>query len=145
MVENFRHDVKGRLGIDYGSLRAVNPGIVYGSISASARTAPTTSAQASIRLPRAWGGDVDRGAPGEGPMRVGIPVADLTTGLFCAMGILTALLERDVSGQTEWVQTSLLQAQIFMLDFQAARWLMEKEVPKGRQQPPTLRAGDWRA
>jgi len=69
-------------------------------------------------------------------MRVGIPVADLTAGLFCATGILTALLEREVSGEGQWVQTSLLQAQIFMLDFQAARWLMEKDVAKtGRQQP----------
>jgi formyl-CoA transferase len=68
------------------------------------------------------------GAPGGGPMRVGIPVADLSAGLLCATGILTALLEREVSDQGQWVQTSLLQAQIFMLDFQAARWLMEKEV-----------------
>jgi crotonobetainyl-CoA:carnitine CoA-transferase CaiB-like acyl-CoA transferase len=70
------------------------------------------------------------GAPGQGPMRVGIPVADLTAGLFCALGILTALLERDVSGEGQWVQTSLLQAQIFMLDFQASRWLMEKDVAR---------------
>src|SRR5947207_7068553 len=78
------------------------------------------------------------GAPGEGPMRVGIPVADLTAGLFCATGILTALLEREVSGEGQWVQTSLLQAQIFMLDFQAARWLMEKEVaPQAGNNHPT--------
>jgi crotonobetainyl-CoA:carnitine CoA-transferase CaiB-like acyl-CoA transferase len=69
-------------------------------------------------------------APGEGPMRVGIPVADLTAGLFCAMGVLSALLERDVSGQVQGVQTSLLHAQIFMLNFQAARWLMEQDVPQ---------------
>ena len=66
------------------------------------------------------------GAPGQGPMRVGIPVADLTAGLFCAMGIQTALIEREKSGEGQWVKTSLLQAQIFMLDFQAARWLSEK-------------------
>jgi formyl-CoA transferase len=83
------------------------------------------------------------GAPGEGPMRVGIPVADLTAGLFCAMGILTALLERDVSGQGQWVQTSLLQAQIFMLDFQAARWLMEKDVAQqaGNNHPTSIPTG----
>ena len=68
------------------------------------------------------------GAPDEGPMRVGIPVADLTAGLFCAMGIQTALIEREKSGMGQWVNTSLLQAQIFMLDFQAARWLSEKNV-----------------
>jgi formyl-CoA transferase len=83
------------------------------------------------------------GAPGEGPMRVGIPVADLTAGLFCALGVLTALLERDVSGQGQWVQTSLLQAQIFMLDFQAARWLMEQDVPKqaGNNHPTSIPTG----
>jgi formyl-CoA transferase len=83
------------------------------------------------------------GAPGEGPMRVGIPVADLTAGLFCAMGILTALLERDVSGEGQWVQTSLLQAQIFMLDFQASRWLMEGQVPKqaGNNHPTSIPTG----
>ncbi len=83
------------------------------------------------------------GAPGEGPMRVGIPVADLTAGLFCAMGILTALLERDVSGEGQWVQTSLLQAQIFMLDFQASRWLMEKDVAKqaGNNHPTSIPTG----
>ncbi|MBX9712051.1 MAG: CoA transferase, partial [Xanthobacteraceae bacterium] len=83
------------------------------------------------------------GAPGEGPMRVGIPVADLTSGLFCAMGILTALLERDVSGEGQWVQTSLLQSQIFMLDFQSARWLLQGEVPKqaGNNHPTMIPTG----
>jgi len=86
------------------------------------------------------------GAPGEGPMRVGIPVADLTAGLFCAMGILTALLEREVSGEGQWVQTSLLQAQIFMLDFQAARWLMDKEVAKqaGNDHPTSIPTGAFK-
>ena len=76
-------------------------------------------------------------------MRVGIPVADLTAGLFCALGVLTALLERDVSGEGQWVQTSLLQAQIFMLDFQASRWLMEEEVPKqaGNDHPTSIPTG----
>jgi len=83
------------------------------------------------------------GAPGEGPMRVGIPIADLTAGLFCAIGILTALLEREVSGAGQWVQTSLLQAQIFMLDFQAARWLMERDVAKqaGNNHPTSIPTG----
>src|SRR3954449_2585598 len=83
------------------------------------------------------------GAPGEGPMRVGIPVADLAAGLFCAMGILTALLEREVSGEGQWVQSSLLQAQIFMLDFQASRWLMAHEVPRqaGNDHPTSIPTG----
>jgi formyl-CoA transferase len=83
------------------------------------------------------------GAPGGGPMRVGIPVADLSAGLFCALGVLTALLEREVSGEGQWVSTSLLQAQIFMLDFQASRYLTEGEVPKqaGNNHPTSIPTG----
>jgi len=83
------------------------------------------------------------GLPGQGPVRVGIPIADLTAGLFAAQGIMVALLEREVSGQGQWVQTSLLQAQIFMLDFQASRWLMSGEVPKqaGNNHPTSIPTG----
>ncbi|HEY9216126.1 MAG TPA: CoA transferase [Ancylobacter sp.] len=144
VVENFRPDVKARLGIDYESLRAINPGVVYGSISGFGQDGPYHKRPGFDQIAQGMGGLMSiTGAPGEGPMRVGIPVADLTAGLFCAMGILTALLERDVSGQGQWVQTSLLQAQIFMLDFQAARWLMEKDVPKqaGNNHPTSIPTG----
>lgn len=144
VVENFRPDVKTRLGIDYESLRAINPGIVYGSISGFGQDGPYHKRPGFDQIAQGMGGLMSiTGAPGEGPMRVGIPVADLTAGLFCAMGILTALLERDVSGQGQWVQTSLLQAQIFMLDFQAARWLMEQEVPQqaGNNHPTSIPTG----
>jgi crotonobetainyl-CoA:carnitine CoA-transferase CaiB-like acyl-CoA transferase len=144
VVENFRPDVKTRLGIDYESLRAINPAIVYGSISGFGQDGPYHKRPGFDQIAQGMGGLMSiTGAPGEGPMRVGIPVADLTAGLFCAMGILTALLERDVSGQGQWVQTSLLQAQIFMLDFQAARWLMEKDVPKqaGNNHPTSIPTG----
>ena len=131
IVENFRPDVKAKLGIDYESIRKINPRIVYGSISGFGQDGPYHKRPGFDQIAQGMGGLMSiTGAPGEGPMRVGIPVADLTAGLFCAMGILTALLEREVSGEGQWVQTSLLQAQIFMLDFQAARWLMEKEVAK---------------
>jgi formyl-CoA transferase len=144
VVENFRPDVKGRLGIDYESLRAINPGLVYGSISGFGQDGPYHKRPGFDQIAQGMGGLMSiTGAPGEGPMRVGIPVADLTAGLFCAMGILTALLERDVSGQGQWVQTSLLQAQIFMLDFQAARWLMEGDVPQqaGNNHPTSIPTG----
>jgi formyl-CoA transferase len=83
------------------------------------------------------------GLPGQGPVRVGIPIADLCAGLFCALGIQTALLEREVSGEGQWVNTSLLQAQIFMLDFQAARWLQMHEVAKqaGNNHPTSIPTG----
>jgi formyl-CoA transferase len=144
VVENFRPDVKDRLGIDYESLRAINPGIVYGSISGFGQDGPYHKRPGFDQIAQGMGGLMSiTGAPGEGPMRVGIPVADLTAGLFCAMGVLTALLERDVSGQGQWVQTSLLQAQIFMLDFQAARWLMEQEIPQqaGNNHPTSIPTG----
>ncbi len=144
VVENFRPDVKARLGIDYESLRAINPGLVYGSISGFGQDGPYHKRPGFDQIAQGMGGLMSiTGAPGEGPMRVGIPVADLTAGLFCAMGILTALLERDVSGEGQWVQTSLLQAQIFMLDFQAARWLLEKDVAQqaGNNHPTSIPTG----
>ncbi|MGM5050312.1 CaiB/BaiF CoA transferase family protein [Tardiphaga sp. 604_B6_N1_1] len=144
VVENFRPDVKARLGIDYESLKAINPGIVYGSISGFGQDGPYHKRPGFDQIAQGMGGLMSiTGAPGEGPMRVGIPVADLTAGLFCALGVLTALLERNVSGQGQWVQTSLLQAQIFMLDFQAARWLMEQDVPKqaGNNHPTSIPTG----
>jgi crotonobetainyl-CoA:carnitine CoA-transferase CaiB-like acyl-CoA transferase len=144
VIENFRPDVKARLGIDYNSLRKINPRIVYGSISGFGQDGPYHKRPGFDQIAQGMGGLMSiTGAPGEGPMRVGIPVADLTAGLFCAMGVLTALLERDVSGEGQWVQTSLLQAQIFMLDFQASRWLMEGQVPKqaGNNHPTSIPTG----
>ena len=147
VVENFRPDVKKKLGIDYDSLAAINPRIVYGSISGFGQDGPYHKRPGFDQIAQGMGGLMSiTGAPGQGPMRVGIPVADLTAGLFCAMGILTALLEREVSGKGQWVQTSLLQAQIFMLDFQAARWLMEKEVASqaGNNHPTSIPTGVFR-
>ncbi|MGB3506815.1 MAG: CoA transferase [Xanthobacteraceae bacterium] len=144
LVENFRPDVKTKLGIDYDSLRRINPRLVYGSISGFGQDGPYHKRPGFDQIAQGMGGLMSiTGVPGQGPMRVGIPVADLTAGLFCAMGILTALLEREVSGEGQWVQTSLLQAQIFMLDFQAARWLMEKEVAKqaGNNHPTSIPTG----
>ena len=139
IVENFRPDVKAKLGVDYESVRKINPRIVYGSISGFGQDGPYHKRPGFDQIAQGMGGLMSiTGAPGEGPMRVGIPVADLTAGLFCAMGILTALLEREVSGEGQWVKTSLLQAQIFMLDFQAARWLMDKDVaPQAGNDHPT--------
>jgi crotonobetainyl-CoA:carnitine CoA-transferase CaiB-like acyl-CoA transferase len=144
MVENFRPDVKAKLGVDYESVKKVNPRIVYGSISGFGQDGPYHKRPGFDQIAQGMGGLMSiTGAPGEGPMRVGIPVADLAAGLFCAMGILTALLEREVSGEGQWVKTSLLQAQIFMLDFQAARWLMDKEVPPqaGNDHPTSIPTG----
>ena len=144
VVENFRPDVKDRLGVDYESLKLRNPRIILASISGFGQDGPYAKRPGFDQIAQGMGGLMSiTGAPGEGPMRVGIPVADLTAGLFCAMGIQTALLEREKSGIGQWVNTSLLQAQIFMLDFQAARWLSEKNVAgqAGNNHPTSVPTG----
>jgi formyl-CoA transferase len=144
VVENFRPDVKRRLGIDYKDLKKVNPRIVYGSISGFGQDGPYENRPGFDQIAQGMGGLMSiTGLPGQGPVRVGIPVADLTAGLFCALGIMTALLERETSKKGQHVETSLLQAQIFMLDFQAARWLINKEVPKqaGNDHPTSIPTG----
>ena len=144
VVENFRPDVKDRLGIDYESLKKINKRIVYASISGFGQDGPYAKRPGFDQIAQGMGGLMSvTGAPGKGPMRVGIPVADLTAGLFCALGILTALLERETSGEGQWVSTSLLQAQIFMLDFQASRFLTEGVVSKqaGNNHPTSIPTG----
>src|SRR5450432_900421 len=144
VVENFRPDVKHRLGIDYAALRAVNKGIVYASISGVGQDGPYGKRPGFDQIAQGMGGLMSiTGLPGQGPVRVGIPIADLTAGLFCALGIMVALLEREQSGEGQWIQTSLLQAQIFMLDFQAARWLIKHEVPgqAGNNHPTSIPTG----
>ena len=144
IVENFRPDVKDRLGINYDKLKKRNPKIILASISGFGQDGPYAKRPGFDQIAQGMGGLMSiTGAPGEGPMRVGIPVADLTAGLFCAMGIQTALLERQKSGVGQWVNTSLLQAQIFMLDFQAARWLSEKQIAgqAGNNHPTSVPTG----
>lgn len=144
VVENFRPDVKHRLGIDYETLSKRNPRIVYGSISGFGQEGPYALRPGVDQIAQGMGGLMSlTGEPGRGPMRVGIAVADSTAGLYCAMGILTALLEREVSGQGQWVKTSLLEAQIALLDFQAARWLVDHRVPKqvGNGHPTSVPTG----
>jgi crotonobetainyl-CoA:carnitine CoA-transferase CaiB-like acyl-CoA transferase len=144
IVENFRPGVKKRLGIDYETLSADNPGLVYASISGFGQDGPLSARPGFDQIAQGMGGLMSiTGKPGEGPMRVGIPIADLCAGLFAAQGILIALLERSTSGKGQWIQTSLLQAQVFMLDFQAARFLMDGDVPKqaGNNHPTSIPTG----
>lgn len=130
VVENFRPDVKARLGIDYETLRHLNPRLVYASISGFGQEGPYRDRPGFDQIIQGMGGMMSvTGAPGQGPMRAGAAISDMAAGLYCAIGVLTALLERNVSGVGRWVQVSLLGAQIGMLDFQAARWLMDRKVP----------------
>jgi crotonobetainyl-CoA:carnitine CoA-transferase CaiB-like acyl-CoA transferase len=144
VVENYRPDVKFRLGVDYESLKAINPRLVYASISGFGQDGPYRDRPGFDQIAQGMGGLMSiTGLPGQGPVRVGIPVADLTAGIFAAMGILVALLEREQSGQGQWVQSSLLAAQISMLDFQAARWTIAQDVPgqAGNNHPTSIPTG----
>jgi crotonobetainyl-CoA:carnitine CoA-transferase CaiB-like acyl-CoA transferase len=147
LVENYRPDVKTRLGIDYEALKPLNPRLVYASISGFGQSGPYRDRPGFDQIAQGMGGLMSiTGLPGQGPVRVGIPVADLTAGIFTAMGILVALLEREVSGEGQWVESSLLAAQIAMLDFQAARWLIAQEVPEqaGNDHPTSIPTGVFR-
>ena len=147
IVENYRPAVKHRLGIDYETVKAINPGIVYGSISGFGQDGPYGDLPGFDQVAQGMGGLMSiTGLPGQGPVRAGIPVADLTAGLYAAFGILLALLARARTGAGQWVRTSLLQAQIAMLDFQAERWLLNQEVPAqaGNNHPTGIPTGVFR-
>ena len=141
VVENFRPAVKDRLGIGYEALRAANPRIILGSISGFGQDGPDADRPGFDQIAQGMAGLMSiTGEAGRGPMRAGIPIADLTAGLFCALGILVALYERERSGEGQWVTTSLIEAQAFMLDFQAARYLIGGEVPgqAGNDHPTSM-------
>ncbi|SLN76673.1 CaiB/BaiF CoA transferase family protein [Oceanibacterium hippocampi] len=130
VVENFRPDVKTRLGLDYEALSAVNPRIILASISGFGQDGPYSDRAGFDQIAQGMGGLMAvTGRPGEGPMRAGAAVADSSAGIYAATGILIALAEREKSGRGQWLHTSLLQAQIAMMDFQAARYLVDGEVP----------------
>jgi crotonobetainyl-CoA:carnitine CoA-transferase CaiB-like acyl-CoA transferase len=144
VVENYRADVKFRLGIDYESLKKVNPRIILGSISGFGQDGPYAERAGFDQIAQGMGGLMwVTGMEGQGPVRAGIAVADVGAGLHCAIGILIALLERETSGQGQWVSSSLLQAMISMCDFQAARWTIAKDVPgqAGNNHPTSIPTG----
>ena len=148
LVENFRPDVKHRLRIDYDTLAAINPRLVYGSISGFGQTGPYSGRPGLDQIAQGLSGLMTvNGEPGRGPMRVGLPVADLTAGFMLAYGIVCALVERDRSGRGQWVHTSLLQANIRLMEFQAARYLLAGEVPgqAGNYHPISEPTGVYRA
>ena len=141
VVENFRPGVKDRLGFDYESLKRVNPRIILASISGFGQDGPYAERPGVDQIVQGMGGlMMVTGRPGEGPMRAGAAVADMAAGLYAALGILTALVERERSGLGQWVQSNLLHAQIALLDFQAARYLVEGVVPgqSGNDHPTSM-------
>ena len=148
VVENFRPDVKFRLGIDYETLKPDNPGLVYASISGFGQSGPLAQRPGFDQIAQGMGGLMSvTGEPGQAPMRVGIPVADLCAGIFAAQGILVALLEREQSGKGQWLHTSLLEAMVYMMDFQTSRWLIDGEVATqaGNFHPTSIPTGVYKA
>jgi formyl-CoA transferase len=141
VVENFRPDVKFRLGIDYESLAKVNPRIILASISGFGQDGPYRDRPGFDQIAQGMSGLMGvTGTPGQGPMRAGAAIADVSAGLWAALGIMTALLEREASGKGQWVQSSLLNAGIGLLDFQAARYVMKGDVPPqvGNDHPTSM-------
>ena len=144
VVENMRPGVTKRLGVDYESVRKRNPCIVYGSISGFGQYGPYTSRPSIDQIAQGMSGIMSvTGIPGQGPVRVGVAVTDIMAGAFLAQGILIALLDREVSGQGRWVQTSLIEAGLTLLDFQATRWTMDKKIPpqEGNNHPTNTPMG----
>jgi crotonobetainyl-CoA:carnitine CoA-transferase CaiB-like acyl-CoA transferase len=148
VVENYRPDVKSRLGLDYETLSAINPRIVLASISGFGQDGPYQTRPGFDQIAQGMGGLMSiTGFEGQGPVRAGIAVADSTTGLYCAIGILSALLEREQSGRGQWVQANLLSSMIALCDFQAARFLIDGEVPPqaGNDHPVTTPMGVFKS
>ena len=147
VVENYRPDVKDRLGVDYDRLRGINPRIILASISGFGQDGPYRERPGFDQIAQGMSGLMSvTGAPGQGPMRTGAAIADVTAGLHAALGIMTALLEREVSGEGQWVQSCLLQSGIALMDFQAARYLMKGEVPEqvGNDHPTSMPTSAYR-
>ncbi len=144
VVENMRPSVARRLGVDFEQVRKRNPRIVYGSISGFGQYGPYTERPSIDQIAQGMTGIMSvTGFPGQGPLRVGVAVTDIMAGAFLAQGILIALLDREVSGEGRWVQTSLLEAGITLMDFQATRWTMDKKVPpqEGNNHPTNTPMG----
>jgi len=147
ILENFRPDVKTRLGIDYGALSKINPRLVYASISGFGQTGPYATRPGFDQIAQGMGGLMSvTGLPGQGPLRVGLPIADLCAGIFAAYGVTVALLEREASGKGQWLHTSLLEAQVYMMDFQTSRWTIEGEIPgqAGNYHPTSIPTGVYK-
>lgn len=148
VVENFRPDVKFRLGIDYETLAKDHPRLIYASISGFGQSGPLAQRPGFDQIAQGMGGLMSvTGLPGQGPVRVGIPIADLCAGIFAAQGILVALLERESSGKGQWVHTSLLESMVYMMDFQTARWTIDGEIAQqaGNFHPTSIPTGVYKA
>jgi len=148
VVENFRSDVKFRLGVDYDTLRALNPRLIYASISGFGQDGPYATRPGVDQIVQGMSGLMSvTGLPGGGPVRVGVAISDTSAGMFLGQGILLALLHRERTGEGQWVHTSLLESMMCKLDFQGARYTMSGEVAEqqGNFHPTQVGMGTYEA
>lgn len=144
VLENFRPEVKYRLGVDYELLREINPRVICGSISGFGQTGPYRTRPAVDQIIQGMAGFMSvTGYPGQGPLRAGAAVADISAGMVLAQGVLMALYQRERTGRGQWIHTSLLESLVSMLDFQVVRWLSTGEVPTqaGNDHPTLMPTG----
>ncbi|MEI7680276.1 MAG: CoA transferase [Betaproteobacteria bacterium] len=131
VVENMRAPVKDRLKVAWDDVHKMNPRVVYGSISGFGQTGPYRERGGVDQIAQGVAGLMSiTGFQESGPVRVGIPISDLTAGNLLALGIMMALFDRSRTGVGRWVHTSLLESLIFMLDLQGSRYLVKGEVAK---------------
>lgn len=148
VIENMRPAVKHRLGIAYEDLSAINPRLIYGSISGFGQAGPYSDRPGLDQIAQGMTGLMSvTGHAGSPPLRTGIAVGDLSAGNMLALAIMMALYERQQTGRGRWVHTSLIESLLFMLDFQAARWLVDREIPKsvGNEHPTAIPTGVFEA
>lgn len=148
VVENFRSVVKERLGLTYPQLRAINPRLILASISGYGQDGPYSERPGVDQIMQGMSGLMSiTGQPGQGPTRAGIAISDTTAGMFLGQGILLALLHRERTGEGQWVHTSLFEAMLNKLDFQAARYTVKHDVPvqEGNEHPTQVPMGTFRS
>ena len=131
LIENFRTGTMESYGLGYEALAAINPRLIYCSVSAFGRTGPRKDAPGYEALMQAFSGIMSiTGEPGGQPVRAGVSFLDLSTGMLCAMGVCAALIQRERTGLGQRVDGSLLETAVSLLAFHAEGYLLTGAIPK---------------
>lgn len=144
VLENFRPEVKFRLGLDYETIKIQNEQIICGSISGFGQSGPYYKRPAVDQIVQGMSGIMSvTGKPEGGPVRVGAAIADISAGMTLAQAVLMALYHREKTGEGQWVYTSLLESTLSVLDFQVAKWMSTGETPvqMGNDHPTLMPTG----
>jgi formyl-CoA transferase len=131
VVENFRPGVTKRLGVDYDTLAAINPRLIYASVSGFGQTGPYADRPGYDLIAQAMSGVMSiTGTPGGTPVKCGLPVGDLGAGMFCALGIVAAVHARTTTGEGQYVETSLFEAALAMSVWESTEYWATGRVPQ---------------